>query len=241
MADGIAGQFDPRAPAETSNLGRALDLVDPLGRPHQVALYATRTGADTWALDLVVDGAELAGGDPGWPMHIVLGALSFDGEGRLQTATLNTPVVFQWTDAPPSTVAFDFGTALDDGGDGLDGSVRSSNAAYTGWSHADAKGWTNDRHDEWEDLEKKRASYRSLVASEGLELTPDFGEDGVYALGVLAVDYLLETRNVAPEALFTTLTRDAKDAGFEAAFERNIGLTVSDFVDAFNAHLAQGG
>ena len=129
MVEGVLGRFDPMAPAETSTIGGDIEFVDGLGVAHPARLYATRTAAETWALDVLIDGAEVRGGLADSPIHIVLGALSFDGEGRLQTAALNTPIIFEWVDAPPSAVDFDFGTPLDERGTGLDGSIRSADAA----------------------------------------------------------------------------------------------------------------
>jgi len=140
VADGVLGQFDPTAPAETSALSGRIDLVDALGNAHPVQVYGTRTAVQTWTLDLVMDGAEVLGRLPGQPVHIMLGAVSFDGQGRLQTAVLNTPVHFRWADAPPSIVDFDFGTPLDRGGTGLDGSVRSADAVESHFVTLDGDG-----------------------------------------------------------------------------------------------------
>ncbi len=119
----------------------------------------------------------------------------------------------------------------------LPGWFDEGTASYIGWSLGDARGWTNADHDEWETLSAKLASHRRQVASEDLELTPTYGEDGLYALGALAIDYLLTERAVPPATLFTQIARDTKEAGFDAAFEMNIGLSLPDFVDAFNSSL----
>jgi len=103
-------------------------LVDGRGQAHPVSMYATRIAAEAWTLDLMLDAAVLADAPPGLPAHFVLGAVSFDGQGRLQTANLASPVIFDWADGPSTGVDFHFGTPLDEGGDGLDGSVRSVDA-----------------------------------------------------------------------------------------------------------------
>ena len=128
VADGIGAPFDPATPEATSDAIGHTQLVDGRGHANPLSMYARRTAAEAWAIHLILEADALADAPPNRSTHIVLGALSFDGEGRLQTANLASPVTFEWVDGPATVVDFHFGTPLDEGGDGLDGSVRSGDA-----------------------------------------------------------------------------------------------------------------
>lgn len=116
--------FDPADPENTSSFRTTVVTFDSLGNPHEVTVYGTRTAANTWELNALVDGADVAGGVAGEPTQIPLGELVFNDEGLLQTSTVPDPVNVQWAGAAPGAIRFDFGDPIDDGGTGRGGSSQ---------------------------------------------------------------------------------------------------------------------
>ena len=127
-ADGVFDVFDPADPSGTSSHSTSMTVYDSLGNPHDVTLYFANTAANTWEWHAMVDGAEVTGGTPGVPFEGASGTLVFSTDGELQT---ETPGASSWDfngATAGQTIAFDFGDAIDDGGDGArgDDAVRLS-------------------------------------------------------------------------------------------------------------------
>ncbi|MEY4513058.1 MAG: hypothetical protein RLZZ450_5180, partial [Pseudomonadota bacterium] len=119
-----ANAFDPTNPAATSNFPSSVTAYDSLGNGHQITTYFNKTGTNAWEWHSVVDGKEINGGTPGVPFEGANGTLVFSTDGALQTET-TAASTWDFTGATAGQqIAFDFGTAIDDGGTGLDGTTN---------------------------------------------------------------------------------------------------------------------
>ncbi len=116
--------FDPLNPTATSNFSGSVTAYDSLGASYDVTIYFNRTGSGAWDFHVMVpDGATLTGGTAGQPAEIASGAMTFDFQGRLDTATQSSN--FNPLNAvSPQPLAFDFGDDLIRGGTGLSGVVQ---------------------------------------------------------------------------------------------------------------------
>jgi flagellar hook protein FlgE len=132
-----ANAFDPASPANTSNFSTTMSVYDSLGKAHQITTYFAKTGSNTWDWHAVAPGAEIEGGVDGVPFEGASGTLTFDTSGALQTELTNTSV-WNFKDATAGQeISFDFGTSIDDGGTGLDGSTNFANDSTTNASSQD--------------------------------------------------------------------------------------------------------
>ena len=128
--------FDPTNAKATSNFSTTVTVYDSLGNAIDLIVYFSKNDAlDTqgedsgdWVYHVVADGRNLAAAADGVsrvaagaPTVIAAGQLRFDFAGRL-ISNITTLNGFCPKDAmSPQVMAFDFGTALDSGGSGLDG------------------------------------------------------------------------------------------------------------------------
>jgi flagellar hook protein FlgE len=121
--------FDPLNPGATSNFPSSVTAYDSLGNGHQITTYFNKISAtpSTWEWHSLVDGAEIdtaSGGVPGQPFEGASGTLVFSTDGALQTETQN-PTTWNFAGATAGqAITFDFGTSIDDGGTGLDGTTN---------------------------------------------------------------------------------------------------------------------
>ncbi|HEY6880424.1 MAG TPA: flagellar hook protein FlgE [Polyangiales bacterium] len=125
------GAWDINSPATTSNFPSSVTVYDSLGSGHQITTYFVKTGTNTWDWHAVAAGAEIDGGTSGVPFEGASGSLTFNTDGALQTETTNSSV---WNFAGATAgqdIAFNFGTSLDEGGTGLDGTTNFANASTT--------------------------------------------------------------------------------------------------------------
>ena len=117
--------FDPLTPTTTSNLSASVTAYDALGVSYDVTVYFNRTAPGAWDFHVMVpDGAALTGGTAGQPAEIANGAMTFDTQGRLDTATQSSnfnPA----NSVNPQPLHFNFGDALSSGGTGLSGVVQN--------------------------------------------------------------------------------------------------------------------
>ena len=126
-----ANAFDPTNPAATSNFPSSVTVYDSLGNGHQITTYFNKTGTNDWEWHAVVDGAEITGGTPGVPFEGASGTLAFSTDGALQT---ETTVQSTWDFVGATAgqqIAFDFGSSIDDGGTGLDGTTNFASPSTT--------------------------------------------------------------------------------------------------------------
>jgi len=77
--------WDINNPAGTSHFSTALNIYDSLGQSHQIRVYFTKTDAQTWEWNSVIDGADVQGGTPGTLVSYGTGTVTFDSNGQLST------------------------------------------------------------------------------------------------------------------------------------------------------------
>lgn len=122
--DPLVGPFDVNNVEDTSTFRTTVVAYDGLGNPHELTVFGTRTADNEWEMNAVVDGADVAGGNPGDPVLIPLGSLVFNQRGELEQENINNPINLQWAGAEPADITFDFGDALADGGTGRAGTSQ---------------------------------------------------------------------------------------------------------------------
>jgi flagellar hook protein FlgE len=126
-----SGAFDINNLGTTTNTTTSLSVYDSLGAAHQVTTYFNKTSANTWEWHALAAGNEMAAGTPGVPFEGASGTLQFNSDGALQ---IETTVSSTWDfkgATPGQAITFDFGTSLDEGGTGLDGTTNFANAFTT--------------------------------------------------------------------------------------------------------------
>lgn len=80
----VPGGFDPASPSATSSYATSTRVFDSLGNTHLLTTYFTKTAANDWQWNTVVDGAEI-GGTPGDLNIVGSGTLGFNLDGTLAT------------------------------------------------------------------------------------------------------------------------------------------------------------
>lgn len=123
----IALAFDAANPA-TYHFKTEATVFDSFGNQQPVSVYYTKTAANTWSWNAVVDGGSLVGGTAGVPTVVGSGNLTFDNTGALVTE-VSPPLTINWSNAAPSTISIDFGKATTTDaqgitGNGVDGVVQ---------------------------------------------------------------------------------------------------------------------
>ncbi|MEE2755905.1 MAG: flagellar hook protein FlgE [Myxococcota bacterium] len=116
--------FDVNNPEDTATFRTSVVAFDGLGNPHEITVYGSRTAANEWDMNAVVDGADIAGGAAGVPTLIPLGTLLFDQQGQLLDEQINNPINIPWAGTVPGDVTFEFGDAINDGGTGREGTTQ---------------------------------------------------------------------------------------------------------------------
>jgi flagellar hook protein FlgE len=122
--DDPIGVFDVNDVDNTSSFRTTVVAYDSLGNPHEMTVFGTRTAANEWEMNSVVDGGDLDGGVAGVPTLVPLGTLIFDQNGQLQEEQINNPVNYAWAGTEPADVRFNFGDAIADGGTGREGTTQ---------------------------------------------------------------------------------------------------------------------
>ncbi len=140
--------FDPTKANATSNFSTAVTVYDSLGDAIDLIVYFSKNdalntqGEDSgdWAYHVVADGRNLAAAadgvsvvEAGAPTVIAAGQLRFDFSGRLLSNVTTLNGFYPKGAMSPQVMAFDFGTALDSGGSGLDG-ISQYSATSDIWS-----------------------------------------------------------------------------------------------------------
>lgn len=117
--------FDPADPANTSNFSTTMSIYDSLGNAHTMDVYFAKTADNTWDYHAMVPGADLNPPVAG-AAEVGTGSLTFTTNGALDTVTTGTAITATFgggaTAAQPITISF--GTAIADGGTGLDGTTQ---------------------------------------------------------------------------------------------------------------------
>lgn len=113
--DVIGVSIDP-TDAATYNHSQQITVTDSTGAQHAVTLYFSTSAPGEWTWTATVDGAEV-GQNAGEQVEVGNGSLSFTTSGLLDMQTGNIDVSFDGAEAN-QVVEFDFGDAIQDGGDG---------------------------------------------------------------------------------------------------------------------------
>jgi len=126
----LANPFDVTDPVNTSSYMTPITVYDATGNGHLVNVYFRKQDNDTWEWHALLDGAELEGGTPG-NQEVAAGSLDFT-DGKLQTETFTTPFSVQFFGTSGAQgIDFDFGSSIDEGGTGLDGSTEFAGGSTT--------------------------------------------------------------------------------------------------------------
>jgi flagellar hook protein FlgE len=94
---------------DTSNFQHAVRVFDSRGDAHDVTLFFTRTGDNTWALNVGADDGEFAGGTAGNLRLLSSGSITFNPDGTLASVSGNT-VNATFAGANPQAITFNVGT-----------------------------------------------------------------------------------------------------------------------------------
>ncbi len=119
-----ANPFDVADPANTSNFSTAMTTYDSLGNAHDVDVYFVKTSAGNWDWHAVGKGDDLNPPQPGVNVELGTGQLNFTTDGALNSVTGNTFTASFDGATANQTVTLNFGTAIADGGTGLDGTTQ---------------------------------------------------------------------------------------------------------------------
>jgi flagellar hook protein FlgE len=115
--------FDILDPEGTSTGTTSISVWDSDGGVHTLDIYFSNQGGYLYVVNVVVDGGELAGGNPG--VHTLIGAgwLQFTVDGALFSETLPQLSISFVSGAPEQTMDVNFGTSIEEGSHGLDGTT----------------------------------------------------------------------------------------------------------------------
>lgn len=120
-----ANPFDPQNPSSTSNFATSMTVYDSLGNAHPVNVYFVAAGNGNWDVHALANGSEISGGTPGQAQDIITGQLTFTSNGALQDFQITGGGTVDWNGATPAqAINLDFGTSINAGGTGLDGSTQ---------------------------------------------------------------------------------------------------------------------
>jgi flagellar hook protein FlgE len=117
--------WDATQPAQTSNFSTSITVYDSLGNGHDVDVYFNKTADNAWDYHAMVDSTELNPPGTGFT-EIGSGSLTFTTNGALDSITTTTPMAPTWGGGSTGSlpITLDFGTAIADGGTGLDGTTQ---------------------------------------------------------------------------------------------------------------------
>jgi flagellar hook protein FlgE len=125
-ANGVipVGGFDPtsfQTAFGTSTHATTLTVFDSRGGGHNMTVFFTRSGTNTWDYEVAFDAGEVSAPPPaplgaGDPLIVGDGTMTFNPDGTLASVTENNPVSLTFTGANAQTIALDFGTVGDSDG-----------------------------------------------------------------------------------------------------------------------------
>ncbi|HEY0715756.1 MAG TPA: flagellar hook protein FlgE, partial [Polyangia bacterium] len=122
--------------AETSNFVTGVTVYDSLGKAHQAEVYFRKNTAGSWEWHALTDGANLTGGTAGTPTEIASGTMTFGTAGEM-TASTQTSGFNPLGANNPQALNFEFGTATNVAGTGLDGITQFAAASSTNFTNQD--------------------------------------------------------------------------------------------------------
>lgn len=115
--------FDRLVPSISANASAGIRVYDSLGNAHAVTIYFARVSEERWDWHALVDGGEISGATRDIPLLAAQGTLHFTPEGALRA---HEPGSSEWNfvgATQAQQIVFSFGTPLEEGGNGLDGST----------------------------------------------------------------------------------------------------------------------
>jgi flagellar hook protein FlgE len=119
--------FDLNNPSQTSTAATSMQVFDSLGAPHNLDIYFNKMGDNQWEYHVIAPGDDLNPPQPGVNVEVGQGAFIFNTDGALETAAINAPITVDFLSATPGqTIDINFGTAISNGGTGLDGTTQFS-------------------------------------------------------------------------------------------------------------------
>jgi flagellar hook protein FlgE len=127
-----ANPWDAQNPANTANFSTTMTVYDSLGEGHTMDVYFRKsdTVANSWDYHVLTAGDDVVGGTAGQNSEIGSGTLAFTSNGALNTFTETVPVTVDFVNATAGqAITLDFGTAIADGGTGLDGTTQFAGAS----------------------------------------------------------------------------------------------------------------
>jgi flagellar hook protein FlgE len=127
----IVGPFDPLNPSSTSNFSTTTTVYDSLGEAYEVTLYFEKTADAEWTYHAMVDGDTVSNGNPGELTEIAGGTLTFDTDGKLLDSQQFNDDFQPLGATAPQPLVFDFGNAINNGGDGTGGITQFSAPSAT--------------------------------------------------------------------------------------------------------------
>ena len=120
--DAIPGGFDLTDPDGSSNFSNVITVYDSLGNAHDVTVYFTKTGDNTWDYNVVVPGEDHTSGTD---QICTSGTLTFNTQGALNSHTTTMAPDFDFIGATQNqAINMAFGDPIADGGTGFSGSTQ---------------------------------------------------------------------------------------------------------------------
>jgi flagellar hook protein FlgE len=117
--------WDLQDPANTANFSTTMTVYDSLGTGHAVDVYFRKTADNAWEYHAIADGSEITGGVAGTNIELGTGTMAFTTDGALNTVgNLDITGNFAGGATQGQVITLNFGTAIADGGTGLDGTTQ---------------------------------------------------------------------------------------------------------------------
>jgi flagellar hook protein FlgE len=117
--------WDLQDPANTANFSTTMTVYDSLGTGHAVDVYFRKTADNAWEYHAIADGSEITGGVAGTNIELGTGTMDFTTDGALNTVgNLDITGNFAGGATQGQIITLNFGTAIADGGTGLDGTTQ---------------------------------------------------------------------------------------------------------------------
>jgi flagellar hook protein FlgE len=130
--DTALNPWDPQNPANTANFSTTMTVYDSLGNGHTLDVYFRKSDTvdNTWDYHVIADGDDVVGGTAGQNFELGTGGtMAFTTNGALNTIS-NTAFTVDFNGATAGqAITLDFGTAIADGGTGLDGTTQFAGAS----------------------------------------------------------------------------------------------------------------
>jgi Flagellar basal body protein FlaE len=116
--------FSADDPANTCNFSTTINVYGENGEVDAITVYFAKAGDNEYEYHVLANGADLS---PPIVATVEIGAgvLHFTSNGALLQNVVTKPIVVTfWGNSSPQAMKIDFGTPIDDGGTGLDGTTQ---------------------------------------------------------------------------------------------------------------------